>query len=111
MRGERGQRALFVLPAVLFTVAMVDLPDPLRLLHRFADWNLSSFDGPHFNGLDNLVDLFHDAYFWNALLNMVYYVAVGARASTPSPSAWRFCSMPRSGRASSSASPSCCRSC
>ena len=26
IRGERGQRALFVLPAVLFTVAMVIFP-------------------------------------------------------------------------------------
>src|SRR2546430_7773491 len=31
------------------------------------DWNLSSFEGPHFNGLNNLIGLFHDTYYLNAL--------------------------------------------
>jgi multiple sugar transport system permease protein len=74
VRGEAGKRALFVLPAALFTVAMVIFPTLFGLYIAFTDWNLSSFSGEHFNGIDNLVALFHDAYFWNALLNMVYYV-------------------------------------
>ncbi|MGC2810094.1 MAG: sugar ABC transporter permease, partial [Bradyrhizobium sp.] len=37
------------------------------------DWNLSSFEGPHFNGLNNLIGLLHDRYYWNALANMVFY--------------------------------------
>lgn len=73
-RGEAGKRALFVLPAALFTVAMVLFPTFFGLYIAFTDWNLSSFAGERFNGLDNLIALFHDAYFWNALLNMVYYV-------------------------------------
>jgi len=74
IRGDGGERALFILPAVLFVVAMVIFPTLFGLYIAFTDWNLSSFTGQHFNGIDNLVALFHDAYFWNALVNMVYYV-------------------------------------
>jgi multiple sugar transport system permease protein len=73
-RGERGHRALFVLPAVLFTVAMVIFPTIFGFFIAFSDWNLSSFTGRRFNGLDNLTALIHDPYFWNALANMVFYV-------------------------------------
>jgi multiple sugar transport system permease protein len=75
MRGEEGHKALFLLPAVLFTVAMVIFPTVFGLAIAFTDWNLSSFSGPRFNGLDNLRALFSDPYFWNALGNMVLYVA------------------------------------
>jgi multiple sugar transport system permease protein len=74
MRGEAGERALFILPAVLFVVAMVIFPTLFGLYIAFTDWNLSSFQGQRFNGIDNLIALFHDADFWNALLNMVFYV-------------------------------------
>ncbi|SES46149.1 sugar ABC transporter permease [Rhizobium sp. NFR03] len=75
IRGEDGQRAAFVLPAVLFTVAMVVFPTVFGLYIAFTDWNLSASAGRRFNGLDNLRTLSADVYFWNALLNMVYYVA------------------------------------
>jgi multiple sugar transport system permease protein len=58
----------------LFTVLMVIFPTFFGLYIAFTDWNLSSFAGNHFNGLDNLRSLLEDAYFWNALGNMVYYV-------------------------------------
>ncbi|MGN6099695.1 MAG: carbohydrate ABC transporter permease [Devosia sp.] len=73
-RGEAGKRAIFVLPAALFTVAVVIFPTLFGLYIAFSDWNLSSSTGEHFNGLDNLVALFGDPFYWNALLNMVYYV-------------------------------------
>jgi multiple sugar transport system permease protein len=73
-RGERGKHALFVLPAVMFTVAMVIFPTFFGLYIAFTDWNLSSATGRQFNGLDNVRALIADAYFWNALRNMVYYV-------------------------------------
>ena len=73
-RGEAGMRALFVLPAVLFTVAVVIFPTLFGLYIAFTDWNLASQSGGKFNGLDNLVQLWHDPYFWNALRNMVFYV-------------------------------------
>ena len=74
IRGEDGERALFVLPAVLFTIALVIFPTVFGLYIAFTNWNLSSVGGRQFNGLDNLRTLFADVYFWNALLNMVYYV-------------------------------------
>ena len=73
-RGERGHQALFLLPALLFTIAMVIFPTFFGLYIAFTDWNLSSLQGRHFNGLDNLRELLADPYFWNALGNMVYYV-------------------------------------
>jgi multiple sugar transport system permease protein len=76
VRGEAGWRALFLLPAVLFTVAMVIFPTLFGLSIAFTDWNLASATGQKFNGIDNFVRLIHDPYFWNALGNMVFYVAM-----------------------------------
>lgn len=75
IRGERGRRALFILPAVFFTVAMVIFPTLFGLYIAFTNWNLSSFVGRQFSGLDNFRSLLSDPYYWNALRNMVYYVA------------------------------------
>ena len=70
-----GLRALFVLPAVLFTVAMVIFPMLFGLYVSVTDWNLSAFAGRQFNGLDNFRQMMSDPYYWNAMLNMVWYVA------------------------------------
>ena len=72
--GEAGWRALFVLPAVLFTVALVIFPTFFGFYIAFTDWNLSSATGRQFNGLANFWQLLADPYFWNALANMVFYV-------------------------------------
>ncbi|HKJ95530.1 MAG TPA: sugar ABC transporter permease [Gammaproteobacteria bacterium] len=74
-RGEKGYRALFVLPAALFTLAVAVFPTLFALYIATLDWNLSSVSGPHFAGLDNFIQMFHDAYYWNALGNMLYYLA------------------------------------
>ncbi len=74
VRGEAGRRALFILPAALFTVAMAIFPTLFGFSIAFTDWNLSSFAGQRFNGADNLVQLFRDPFYWNALGNMIYYV-------------------------------------
>ncbi len=73
--GEGGKQTLFVLPALLFTAAMVIFPTIFGLYIAFTDWNLNAQSGHHFNGLDNLRTLWADSYFWNALGNMVFYVA------------------------------------
>jgi multiple sugar transport system permease protein len=78
VRGERGKRALFVLPAALFTVAVVVFPTLFGVYIATLDWNLASLDGPHFAGLSNFVQMVHDPYYWNALANMVFYVAMVA---------------------------------
>ena len=73
--GEAGWRALFVLPAILFTLALVVFPTVFGFYIAFSDWNLQSAGGRTFNGLDNLKQLIFDYRFWNALGNMVFYVA------------------------------------
>ena len=73
-RGVAGQQALFVLPALLFTLAMVIFPTLFGLYIAFTNWNLNGASSHHFNGLDNLITLWNDAYFWNALGNMIFYV-------------------------------------
>jgi multiple sugar transport system permease protein len=73
-RGERGWRALFILPAALFTVSVAIFPTVFGLSIAFTDWNLSSLTGQKFNGFDNLVQAVHDPFYVNALLNMIYYV-------------------------------------
>jgi multiple sugar transport system permease protein len=74
MNGEHGKRALFVLPAALFVVAMTVFPLLFGLVIAFSNWNLSSPTGRAFNGLDNLVQMWRDPFYWNALGNMVWYV-------------------------------------
>jgi multiple sugar transport system permease protein len=73
--GEGGWRALFVLPAILFTLALVIFPTVFGLFIAFSDWNLQSATGRQFNGLANFYQLMNDPYFWNALGNMAFYVA------------------------------------
>jgi multiple sugar transport system permease protein len=73
IHGERGKRTLFVLPAALFVVSLVVFPLIFGLVIAFSDWNLSSPDGRHFNGTDNLVQMWGDPFYWNALRNMVWY--------------------------------------
>jgi multiple sugar transport system permease protein len=73
--GEAGWRALFILPALLFTLALVIFPTLFGFYLTFTDWNLSSATGRQFNGLDNFRQMWADPYFWNALGNMVFYVA------------------------------------
>jgi multiple sugar transport system permease protein len=75
IRGELGRRSLFLLPALLFTISVVIFPTFFGLYIAFTDWNLSSFEGRQFNGLDNFRELLQDTYYWNALGNTVYYIA------------------------------------
>jgi multiple sugar transport system permease protein len=63
-----------VLPAVLFTVAMVVFPLLFGLWIAFSDWNLSGATGRRFNGVANFVQMWHDPFYWNALRNMLWFV-------------------------------------
>jgi multiple sugar transport system permease protein len=73
IRGEQGKRVLFVLPAALFVVSLTVFPLLFGLLIAFSSWNLSSPDGRQFNGLANVVQMWADPFYWNAMLNMVWY--------------------------------------
>ncbi len=71
-RGEEGHRALFLLPALLFTIAMVVFPTLFGFYIATLDWNLSGT--PKFAGLANFWQMLGDPFYSNALLNMVFYV-------------------------------------
>lgn len=75
VNGEKGKRTLFVLPAALFVISLVVFPLLFALYISFTDWNLASLEGPQPNGWDNMRQMWHDTFYWNALKNMVYYVA------------------------------------
>ena len=75
VRGEQGKRALFVLPAALFVISMVVFPLLFGISIALSDWNLSSIEGRKFNGLDNFRQMWGDPFYWNSLVNMVYYTA------------------------------------
>ena len=61
--GEKGKRSLFVIPAVLFIISIVIFPLIFGLYVSFTDWNLSSFEGRKFNGLDNFYQMLSDPYY------------------------------------------------
>jgi multiple sugar transport system permease protein len=72
-RGQHGEQAVFLLPAVLITLAFVIFPTIYALFISFHNWNLSAATGRQFTGLDNFRRLFADRAFWAAMQNMVYY--------------------------------------
>lgn len=74
VHGEKGWRALFILPAALFTVAMVVFPLIFGVNLALSDWNLASLTGGKFNGLDNFIQAMRDPFYLNALVNMIFYV-------------------------------------
>ena len=76
--GEQGQQTAFILPAFLFTAAMVIFPTLFGLGIAFTDWNLNGDAHHNFIGLGNLRTMWEDPYFWNALGNMVFYVGTVA---------------------------------
>jgi multiple sugar transport system permease protein len=43
------------------------------LIIAFSSWNLASPDGRQFNGIANLVQMWNDPFYWNAMTNMVWY--------------------------------------
>jgi multiple sugar transport system permease protein len=77
--GDAGRQLLFILPAILFILAVAVFPTFFGVYIAMTDWNLSSFEGPSFNGASNLIRAAGDPYYWNAMANMAFYIAaIGA---------------------------------
>jgi multiple sugar transport system permease protein len=74
-RGQRGEQAVFLLPAVLITFAFVLFPTIYALFIAFNRWNLSAATGREFTGLDNFRQMVNDSGYWATQRNMVIYVA------------------------------------
>ena len=71
------QRRLFLLPAVLLTLAIVIFPTVFGIYVSFTDWQLNDPAGRSFNGLANFRHMFGDGRFWNALRNNFVFVFLG----------------------------------
>jgi sorbitol/mannitol transport system permease protein len=74
-------RRLPLLPALLFVVAVTQLPFLLTVFYSFQSWNLVRPGSQHFVGLRNYIDVFSDATFLTALLNTVVLTVVSVLLS------------------------------
>ena len=75
--GQGRQPLVFLLPAVLVTLAVVIFPTIFGLYVSFTDWQLNDPGGRQFNGIENFRRIFQDGRFWNALRNNFVFVGLG----------------------------------
>jgi sorbitol/mannitol transport system permease protein len=71
-----AKRRLPLLPALIFVIAVTQLPFLLTVFYSFQSWNLVRPGSRHFVGLDNYIDVFSDTTFLFALLNTVVLTVV-----------------------------------
>ncbi|GAA4540993.1 carbohydrate ABC transporter permease [Amycolatopsis samaneae] len=71
-----AKRRLPLLPALVFVIAVTQLPFLLTVFYSFQSWNLVRPGSRHFVGLRNYVDVFTDLTFLGALLNTVLLTVV-----------------------------------
>jgi sorbitol/mannitol transport system permease protein len=70
-RAEGWRRRAPLLPALIFTIIVTQLPFLFTLWYSLRSWNLLRTDGDIFVGLGNYVDIFSDSTFRGAALNSV----------------------------------------
>ncbi|WP_235998765.1 carbohydrate ABC transporter permease [Qaidamihabitans albus] len=75
-KGAGWKRRAPLLPALLFTIAVTQVPFLLTVFYSFQSWNLVRPGSRHFVGLQNYVDVFADAQFRGAMLNTVVLTVV-----------------------------------
>ena len=71
-RGRQGWvRRSPLLPALVFTIIITQLPFLLTLWYSLESWSLVRPGSQHFVGFANYVNVFHDSQFWTTALNTV----------------------------------------
>jgi sorbitol/mannitol transport system permease protein len=65
-----------LLPALLFTIVVTQIPFIVTVIYSFQSWNLVRPGSQHFVGLRNYIDVFADSQFRVALLNTVILTVV-----------------------------------
>jgi len=71
-RGRQGWvRRAPLLPALVFTIIVTQLPFLLTLWYSLQSWSLVRPGSEHFVGFANYVAVFQDSQFWTAALNTV----------------------------------------
>ncbi|RJQ76443.1 carbohydrate ABC transporter permease [Amycolatopsis panacis] len=71
-----GKRRLPLLPALIFVIAVTQIPFLLTLFYSFQSWNLVRPGSRHFVGFQNYIDVFTDTTFLGALVNTVVLTVV-----------------------------------
>ncbi|MEV0703017.1 sugar ABC transporter permease [Saccharopolyspora sp. NPDC050389] len=74
--GTAWLRRAPLLPALLFTILVTQIPFVLTVFYSFQSWNLVRPGSRHFVGLRNYVDVFADSQFRGAMLNTVLLTVV-----------------------------------
>ncbi|MDN5573314.1 MAG: sugar ABC transporter permease [Micrococcales bacterium] len=75
---ERAKRDAFrrrlpLLPALIFTIALTQLPFLITIWYSLRSWNLLNGDSDRFVGLRNYLAIFTDSTFRGAALNSILY--------------------------------------
>ncbi|MCR3721068.1 MULTISPECIES: carbohydrate ABC transporter permease [Prauserella salsuginis group] len=75
-RSAAWKRRAPLLPALLFTIAVTQVPFLVTVFYSFQSWNMVRPGSQHFVGFDNYVDVFTDSVFLQALGNTVTLTVV-----------------------------------
>ncbi|MCD2096414.1 carbohydrate ABC transporter permease [Rhodococcus rhodochrous] len=73
-RAEGWRRRGPLLPALIFTIVVTQVPFVFTLYYSTQSWNLVSPGSRRFVGLQNYVDVFQDSQFWQVALNTVILI-------------------------------------
>ncbi|WP_420752247.1 carbohydrate ABC transporter permease [Rhodococcus sp. O3] len=73
-RTEGWRRRGPLLPALVFTIVVTQVPFLFTLFYSTQSWNLVSPGSRRFVGLQNYVDVFQDSQFWQVAINTVVLI-------------------------------------
>lgn len=65
---------LYLLPTLAINVVVILIPACLTILLAFFGWD--GMSTPHFVGMGNFVELWHDRVFWRALTNNIIWTGI-----------------------------------
>ena len=68
---EAWIRRIPLLPALVFTIIVTQIPFLLTLYYSLQSWNIAKPGSPHWVGLHNYADVFSDPVFYAALLHTI----------------------------------------
>jgi sorbitol/mannitol transport system permease protein len=81
-RREAWTRRLPLLPALLFTIIVTQIPFLLTLFYSLFSWNLAKPGSPHWIGLQNYGAVFTDPVFFSALLHTIEITFISVLIAT-----------------------------
>ncbi|MBH0122832.1 sugar ABC transporter permease [Rhodococcus sp. HM1] len=73
-RAEGWRRRGPLLPALIFTIVVTQVPFLFTLYYSTQSWNLVRPGSRRFVGLQNYVDVFQDSQFWQVAINTVVLI-------------------------------------